>query len=239
MARPEPEGEGSRQCHRGEDPEEQGGAGEAPGCGLRASLANLGPPPECPRRHHVIGEDGTTIPGDLAERLGLEPRAAWSPEAARKEANRVRGLALDGKDPDAGREVPTLRDFAIRYLAEHAEPFKKPRSVEEDRGLFDRHILKELGDYRLDQGTLTRFVQALKGKPTTANRCLALVSHVYTKAGEWGVVPAGTNPARGVPRFREAKRRGGSARAAPVWPAVPGSARDQMHTSHWVKAELG
>jgi len=161
-------------------------------------------------RHHVIGEDGTTIPGDLAERLGLEPGAAWSPEAARKEANRIRGLALDGKDPDAGRQVPTLRDFAARYLAEHAEPFKKPRSVEEDRGLFDRHILKELGDYRLDrldQGTVTRFVQARKDKPTTANRCLALVSHVYTKAGEWGVVPAGMNPARGVPRFREAKRQ--------------------------------
>jgi hypothetical protein len=138
-------------------------------------------------RHHAIGEDATTVPGDLAERLSLEPGAAWSPEAARKEASRVRGLALDGKDPDAGRRVPSLRDFAKRYLAEHAEPFKKPRSVEEDRGLFDRHILKELGDYRLDrldQGTVTRFVQARKDKPTTANRCLALVSHLYTKAGE-------------------------------------------------------
>jgi integrase len=161
-------------------------------------------------RHHVIGEDGTTIPGDLAERLGLQPGAAWSPEAARKEASRVRGLALDGKDPDAGRRVPSLRDFAKRYLVEHAEPFKKPRSVEEDRGLLDRHILKELGDYRLDrldQGTVTRFAQARKDTPTTANRCLALVSHLYTKAGEWGIVPAGTNPARGVPRFREAKRQ--------------------------------
>jgi integrase len=161
-------------------------------------------------RHHVIGEDGTTIPGDLAERLGLEPRAAWSPEAARREALRVRGLALDGKDPDACRRVPSIRDFAKRYLAEHAEPFKKPRSVEEDRGLLDRHILKDLGDYRLDrldQGTVTRFVQTRKDKPTTANRCLALVSHLYTKAGEWGVIPAGTNPARGVPRFREAKRQ--------------------------------
>jgi integrase len=161
-------------------------------------------------RHHVIGEDGTTIPGDLAERLGLEPGAAWSPEAARKEARRVRGLALDGKDPDAGREVPVLREFAKRYLTEHAEPFKKPRSVEEDRGLLDRHILKELGDYRLDrldQGTVTRFAQARKTKTTTVNRCLALVSHLYTKAGEWGVLPAGTNPVRGVPRFREAKRQ--------------------------------
>jgi integrase len=161
-------------------------------------------------RHHAIGEDGTTIPGDVAERLGLEPGAAWSPEAARKGASRVRGLALDGRDPDAGRRVPSLRDFAKRYLKDHAEPFKKPRSVEEDRGLLDRHILKDLGDYRLDrldQAAVTRFVQARKDTPTTANRCLALVSHIYTKAGEWGVIPAGTNPARGVPRFRETRRQ--------------------------------
>lgn len=69
-----------------------------------------------------------------------------------------------------------------------------------------RHLLPAFGDLRLDQidtAAVTRFAQARKEKPVTTNRALALLSHMYTKAGEWGVVPKTTNPVRGVPRFRE------------------------------------
>lgn len=160
-------------------------------------------------RHHAIAEDGGAIPPDVCERLGLTPGTSWNPEAARREAERVRGALRHGLDPDSARDMPTLRAFAQRYLHDHAEPFKKPRSVEEDRGLFERHLLPVFGDLRLDRidaGAVTRFAQARKATPVTANRALALLSHVYTKAAEWGLVPHATNPARGVPRFREQHR---------------------------------
>jgi len=160
-------------------------------------------------RYHVMAEDGAAISADVCERLGLTAGATWSPEAARREAERIRGLVRDGRDPDAVRGMPTLSEFAARYLREHAEPFKKARSVEEDRGLLDRHILEDLGDHRLDKldhAGVTRFARERKDTPVTANRCLALISHLYAKAAEWGVVPATMNPARGVPRFEERQR---------------------------------
>jgi integrase len=159
-------------------------------------------------RYHVIAEDGTAIPDDVCERLGLTPGASWTPEAARREGERVRGLVRTGADADAERGTPTLQAFSVRYLEQHSRPFKKPRSVEEDEGLFERHLLKAFGDFRLDridQAAVTRFAQERKDTPTTANRALALLSHVFTKAGEWGIVPKATNPALGVPRYRERK----------------------------------
>lgn len=159
-------------------------------------------------RYHVIAEDGSAIPTDVCERLGLTRGAMWTPEAARREAERVRGLVRSGADPDADRGTPTLREFSERYLEQHSRPFKKPRSVEEDEGLFERHLLPAFGDFRLDridQAAVTRFAQQRKDKPITANRALALISHVYRKAGEWGVVPKGMNPALGVPRYKERK----------------------------------
>jgi len=159
-------------------------------------------------RYHVIGEDGASIPVDVCERLGLTQGAAWAPEAARRDAERVRGLIRSGADPDADRGIPTLRDSADRYLEQHARPFKKPRSLEEDEGLFERHLLPAFGDFRLDridQAAVTRFAQERKAKPITANRALALLSHVYTKAAEWGLVPRALNPALGVPRYKERK----------------------------------
>ena len=159
-------------------------------------------------RYYVIAEDGTAIAADVCERLGLTRGARWTPEAARREAERVRGLVRSGADPDADRGTPTLRDFSERYLDQHSRPFKKPRSVEEDEGLFERHLLPALGDFRLDrinQAAATRFARERKEKPITANRALALISHVYRKAGEWGVVPKTMNPALGVPRYKERK----------------------------------
>lgn len=94
-------------------------------------------------------------------------------------------------------------------MTEHAGVFKKVRSAEADRGNLDRHLLPAFGELRLDridQAAVTRFALSMKSKSVTANRCLALLSHVYTKAGAWGVLPPATNPAKGVPRYREQTR---------------------------------
>jgi integrase len=150
------------------------------------------------RRYHVIGADGDST--------GRPDPTAWTPESARREAIRIRGLLAIGQDPDASRAIPTLRVFAERYMQEHAIPFKRPRSAAGDRGMLDRHLLPDLGDLRLDQidtARVTRFAHARRDTGVTANRALALLSHMYTKAGEWGLVPTSTNPVRGVPRFRE------------------------------------
>ena len=73
----------------------------------------------------------------------------WTPAAARDEAVRLRAEVVAGRDPAEFKKerlrAKTLDAFADRYLAEHAEPKKKPRSVAEDRRLLKRIVLPRLG----------------------------------------------------------------------------------------------
>ncbi len=59
------------------------------------------------------------------------------PRIARKEALRLLGEHAKGNDPAAARDrvrrLPTLSEFATRYLEDHAKPHKKPRSYLEDK----------------------------------------------------------------------------------------------------------
>ena len=71
-----------------------------------------------------------------------------------------------------------------------------------------RTILDRFGQSRIDritQGDVTAWHLSWSDTPTRANRGLALVSHMFTMAAEWGI-RAGTNPCHRVRRFKEAKR---------------------------------
>lgn len=132
----------------------------------------------------------------------------WTPETARKEARR-RLVALTECQTGHGSfsdSSPTLETFSKTYLENYAQLHKKPRSVAEDRRNLELHILPMLGSRRLAEITAADIAQfhTLRGKhPSNANRCLALLSHIFSIGTKWGVLPAGTNPCRGIKRFRE------------------------------------
>jgi integrase len=162
----------------------------------------------------------------------------WTVDSARNEASRVLGLAENVKKlrqtcaapanllhPIEAREktrsVPSLADFAQRYLDEYAVPHKAQGTVEADRGLLGlreragdgddkpRTILEALGSKRVDRITRSDVVAlhlAWKDTPTRANRALSLLSHMLTMAEKWGIRADGTNPCRHVERFKETKR---------------------------------
>src|SRR6476469_7331186 len=81
--------------------------------------------------------------------IGRHGRGSWGPESARREAIRLLGLIRDGKDPASDRDrakvAPDLATLSERYVAEYANPHKKPRTVAEDRRLLKLHILPALG----------------------------------------------------------------------------------------------
>jgi len=164
----------------------------------------------------------------------------WTVETARDEARRVLGqganvakLRETGAAPptllhpvearERQRSVPTLGDFARRYVDEYAAPHKAPASVEADRSLLGlrvdrdgkpakpglRTIIGALGSRRIDRiarGDVTSYHLSLKTTPTRANRALALLSHLFNMAEKWGVRADGSNPCRHVERFEETKR---------------------------------
>ena len=106
------------------------------------------------------------------------------------------------------REAPTVADLAARYLAEHAEPKKKPSSVATDRLLLRLHILPDLGNVKaagVTRADVARLHHAMRPTPGAANRTLALLSKMFNLAEKWGLRPDGSNPCRHIEKNRERK----------------------------------
>ena len=137
----------------------------------------------------------------------------WTPETARKEAQRLLREISQGSDPAHNKalqkQTPTLKAFAARYLSDYAAPHKKPRSVAQDRLNLEIHILPLLGSRKMDQlsrADMAKLHHALRKTPVAANRCLALCSTMLKLAEGWGIRPDGTNPCRHIKRYKEEKR---------------------------------
>jgi len=124
----------------------------------------------------------------------------------------LRGVRY-GQDPagarQATRQAPRMEDLAERYLREHADVKKKPRSAHMDHVNLRLHVLPALGMQRVDTLTradVARLHHGMREVPGAANRVLALVSKMCALAEQWGLREPGTNPVRGIERFREKRR---------------------------------
>ena len=125
-----------------------------------------------------------------SSRIGLGPYPAVSLSVAREQAEAQRRLVAGGKNPVEMRrqervEAPqkTFQTLTARYLAEHAERHKRPRSAAEDRRNLDLHILPRWRNRRyedLRRADLIDLVEGLvkSGKPTLTNRVHALCSKI-------------------------------------------------------------
>lgn len=162
-------------------------------------------------RQVTIGEHGAEWSADP---LTAEPRRLWI-DLARAEALRLKGEVIVGKDPAVAREqaraMPTVREFSVRYLEDHSGPHKTEESAAKDASNLSRLILPRIGSRRMDQvgaEDVTRLHLGLRKTPVAANRVLALLSHMFTMARTWRVLPAGyPNPCEDIPRFDEKKRK--------------------------------
>lgn len=153
----------------------------------------------------------TTVP------LGEFPHV--SVDQARAHAAEKIALIARGVDPRVKPEAPalTLGGFFERYVAEHLA--NRPVAQRSARRTFDRYVARWRnraldGVTRADVERLHREVAqpiVESGKrqrqgPVAANRLLALISGIYTKARDWGIYER-DNPARGVKRVAEHARR--------------------------------
>jgi len=135
----------------------------------------------------------------------------WSADMAREIARRYWLELIEGRAPAVGPDdtPPIFGQFAERYMTEYAQSRKKPRTLAEDRRNLEQHILPALGALRLDQIT-RRDVAAFHAyhhrHPVNANRCLSLISHIFTVAEKWELRPTGSNPCRGLDRYPERRR---------------------------------
>jgi integrase len=125
---------------------------------------------------------------------------------AREKAKKMRSDLAMGKNPKSERkEGITLGEFFEVYMERHGNGKK---SATKDRSHFER-ILKPWTNYRLADITHQK-VESLhrsigKETPVQANRVLALLSTMLSKAILWGYLKT-ENPCRGIKKFKEISR---------------------------------
>jgi integrase len=139
----------------------------------------------------------------LRATIGTYP--ATTLEAARKRAQEMAAQVADGTNPidvrNTDREAAPTRTFqalADRYLKEHAERHKRPRSAEEDRRNLAVHVLPKWAkrDFRtIRRADMIELIESLvsAGKHTAGNRVHALISKIFSFAIDADLLEA--NPA--------------------------------------------
>ena len=141
-------------------------------------------------------------------RLGRYPEL--TPDAARKNATAVIARIKKGEPPVAPEPapVPTVADLAERYQREYVEMHCKPATVKHYRLMLRKHIVPALGDRLVadvEHKDILSFHNGLHHMPTVANRAADILVKMFNLADAWGWRPAGSNPCRGVARFKVEK----------------------------------
>lgn len=154
-------------------------------------------------------------------------------EQARKKALVALATLLRGDTPSRTEnhepDELSVALFCTRYLSDHAEQHKKPRSISSDRSLIHNHIIPLLGSIHMAAVTRQhieglrndvlvgktapadrkakqlsqRGGQPVRGGAGVANRCLTLLSKMFNLAEDWGLRPQNSNPVRRIKRYRE------------------------------------
>ena len=142
--------------------------------------------------------------------------APWTCDEARAEGRRR--LSLIQKPESVPKplkfrrsktSIPYFSEVAERYLTEFAKPRKKASSVVADRRNLELHVLPHIGDLKLSaisRPLLIKMHAMQHAQPISANRCLAVTSHIFSMAEKWGLAEIGSNPCRGIDRFPETPR---------------------------------
>jgi len=138
-------------------------------------------------------------------RATIGPYPATTLEAARKRAKDMAAQVADGTNPidarNAEREAAPARTFqalADRYLKEHAERHKRPRSAEEDRRNLTVHVLPKWAkrDFRaIRRADVIEVIESIvsSGKHAAGNRVHSLISKIFSFAIDADLLEA--NPA--------------------------------------------
>ena len=107
------------------------------------------------------------------------------------------------------REAMTLKEIADAFLAEHVDTKRKASTAYDYRELLNLHILPELGSKKaalISEGGVARIHARMRSTKYRANRALAVVSSLYSFGQRRKLMPAGTNPAAHIEKYREEGR---------------------------------
>ncbi len=129
-----------------------------------------------------------------AERWAKE-REAWLIRHGHTQSDPAPEVQKGDSDHKIEPTVPTLAEFAPRWLVQHAEANRhRPATLKNKRVLINNHLIPLLGDVRLDQIGHTH-VQKIKVERRnladgSVNNILKYLNTILRCAKEWGVIAA-------------------------------------------------
>ena len=151
--------------------------------------------------------------GRRSRRMSLGPSTVLTCEQARTRAIGIIAAARNGEDPaaerDAGRKAITVKELAERFDREHISLRVKPSTAKEYRRNLERFILPALGRLTvtgITRADVAKFHHDLRHIPYQANRCLEVISKMFSLAELWGIRPDGSNPRKHIKKYPEEKR---------------------------------
>jgi len=149
----------------------------------------------------------------IARRMKLAIVGEITPDEARKKAMHLKLQISQGIDPlinkQDQRQELTLAQIADEYMEKHAIPYKKIKSVKDDKSNLNNHILPDIGKLKINavkKSVIKQFHLKLYHKKYTANRCIELISKIMNLCEEWGYRPDNTNPCKGLKKYKEEKK---------------------------------
>ena len=145
-----------------------------------------------------------------SKRVTLGTYGKFTPEQARKNAAAVIARIKKGQPsvPPEPAPVPSVAELAERYQREYVEMHCKPATVSHYGLMLRKHIVPALGEHlvgEVEHKDILSFHNGLHHMPTVANRAVDILVKMFNLADAWGWRPAGTNPCRGVSRFKVEK----------------------------------
>ena len=144
-------------------------------------------------------------------RVTLGQHGQITAEEARKHAATVIDRIKKGEDPTApmAQSGLTVFDLAGRYMTGHVAQNCSAHTAGIYRGSLENHILPALGSMTVAAvtgGDVSALHYQMRHTPRAANRALMILNKMFRLAMAWGMLPEGTNPCRGVRKYKERKR---------------------------------
>ncbi len=152
--------------------------------------------------------------GTPKRRLTLGRANVITADQARELARANLEMVRLGKDPardkSEARAVPLFKDFAERYLTEHAANKLKASTQVAYASLIRSRLIPAFGSERLNtirRRDVKQLHKEISEKhPTTANRAIEVLKSIFNFAHDLEIVPVTVNPTEGIEANREQAR---------------------------------
>lgn len=172
-----------------------------PGFGVRISAGGV-------IAYFAQGRIGGLGRASPTRRVTIGRHPLFSPEAARKEAQRILSEMATGSAPKSKAERVLVSDALDRWMREHVAMLK-PRTQFDYRRIVEMELRPALGKLLVSEVRRSDIVDLHQGKsktPRLANYVVAAARSFFSFCEVCELRPHDSNPARRIRLYREAKR---------------------------------